>query len=119
MEAAQRWPQVRASYRLACVRGQVRFEDPLWLPHPEDETRWVVCVVTKWHWWDKSVLADVRTSVRALLRGVKARNVETLALPALGAGLGGLDFVVVRAMLEVEVGELADRVELYEPGANR
>lgn len=41
--------------------------------------------------------------------------VQSMALPALGSGLGGLPWAIVRGRIEVALGKVALHVQVYEP----
>jgi O-acetyl-ADP-ribose deacetylase (regulator of RNase III) len=50
------------------------------------------------------------------LRSFLASNaVQSIALPALGAGLGGLPWAAVREHIEAALGDLPVDVRVYEP----
>lgn len=53
--------------------------------------RWVLNVSAKRHWRSRSWLDDVRLGIVDLVRPARARAIGSLAIPALGCGLGGLD----------------------------
>ncbi len=47
---------------------------------------------------------------------IQERGIESIAIPALGSGLGGLDWRRVRPLLERELNGLDEiRVTVYEP----
>jgi len=105
------------AYVHACARGEVVpgrmfvFERvPLAGP------RSIVNFPTKRHWRDKSRLEDIEAGLAALKQEVVARAMRSIAVPALGAGLGGLDWPTVRLRIEAILGGLADvRVLVFEP----
>lgn len=79
--------------------------------------RWVVNFPTKRHWKERTRLGDVREGLDDLVRVIRELGIRSIAVPPLGCGLGGRDWVrevepLVRAALE----PLEDvRVLLYEP----
>jgi len=51
-----------------------------------------------------------------LVREVRERKIRSIAIPPLGAGLGGLQWTKVKAMIVAAFEDLPDvRVKLYEP----
>ncbi len=112
----QRFPANFAAYAQACKLGQVQtgrmfITEPGALAGP----RWVVNFPTKQHWRDPSRMAWVVDGLQDL-RGFLARNaVQSIALPALGAGLGGLPWAAVRGHIDATLGNLAVDVRVYEP----
>ena len=52
----------------------------------------------------------------ALVEDVRKRNIQSIAIPPLGCGLGGLRWADVRARIEAAFQDLPEvRVLLYEP----
>ncbi len=58
----------------------------------ENGERWFLLFPTKVHWKYKSPLKGIEEGMQWLLRNYKALGIPSLALPALGCGLGGLDW---------------------------
>ncbi|MDZ4187928.1 MAG: hypothetical protein U1D25_07470 [Hydrogenophaga sp.] len=57
-------------------------------------------------------VADGLQDLRSFL---VSNPVQSIVLPALGAGLGGLPWATVRGHIEVALGNLALHVQVYEP----
>lgn len=108
-----RYPGLDAFYRQACRAKDLRPGRPvLWRPDNGDQA--VLLFPTKRHWRDSSRREDVDDGLAWLAR----RSGEwdgKVALPALGCGLGGLDFVVLRQMVRYHFAALPMTVELYHP----
>ncbi len=78
--------------------------------------RYVINFPTKDHWRANSKLEDIESGLVALVEEVRSRNIRSIAIPPLGCGLGGLEWSVVRPMIEQAFAVLPDvRVLLYEP----
>lgn len=58
--------------------------------------RWVVNFPTKRHWRDPSRIEDIEAGLADLVRAIRDRGIGSIAVPALGAGLGGLDWDQVK-----------------------
>ncbi len=79
-------------------------------------TRFIVNFPTKRHWRDKSRIEDIETGLTDLVNVIRAKGIRSIAIPPLGAGLGGLDWNEVRPRIERALTELADvRVLLFDP----
>ncbi|HOU53597.1 MAG TPA: macro domain-containing protein [Myxococcota bacterium] len=111
------WPDNFRAYADACRRGEVQpgrmfvFETGR-LTNP----RYIMNFPTKRHWRGKSRLEDIEAGLRALKEEIRRRGIRSIAIPPLGAGLGGLDWGVVRSRIEQALGDLGDvRVIVFEP----
>jgi O-acetyl-ADP-ribose deacetylase (regulator of RNase III) len=81
--------------------------------------RWVVNFPTKQHWRQPSQLRWVCDGLVDLRRFITEHRVRTIAVPALGAGLGGLAWSDVRGAIESALAELDDvQITVYEPLAS-
>jgi O-acetyl-ADP-ribose deacetylase (regulator of RNase III) len=103
-EFAKRYPVACKAYTTRCQSedtaiepGCVHWEPPDVLPRqpaPYRAPLWIVFFTTKDHWRTPSTLAFVDRGLRHLCTDLRisALRVESIAVPALGAGLGGLDW---------------------------
>jgi len=80
------------------------------------QPRFIINFPTKRHYRGKSQLADISSGLTALIEVVKRLEIQSIAVPPLGCGLGGLDWDQVRPMIEAAFSELPDvQVLLFEP----
>ncbi len=114
-----RFPANYRAYASACQQDQVRTgtmfvtrQDVLIGP------RWIVNFPTKRDWRDPSQLAWIVSGLQDLRRFLLEEQVASVAIPALGAGNGGLDWPAVRAEIEVALGDLDVDVRVFEPLEN-
>jgi O-acetyl-ADP-ribose deacetylase (regulator of RNase III) len=78
--------------------------------------RFIVNFPTKRHWRGKSRIEDIETGLVALTAAIKERGIQSIAIPPLGSGLGGLEWSEVRPRIESALAALPDvRVRIYEP----
>jgi O-acetyl-ADP-ribose deacetylase (regulator of RNase III) len=78
--------------------------------------RYIINFPTKRHWKGKSRMEDIEIGLQALVEEVRSRDIQSIAIPPLGCGLGGLPWEDVRSMIESAFQPLHDvRVLLYEP----
>jgi O-acetyl-ADP-ribose deacetylase (regulator of RNase III) len=111
------FPQNYLAYKKACAREEVQpgqmfvFElQSLQIP------RFIVNFPTKRHWRDKSLVEDIDSGLQALRSMLIEKKIQSIALPPLGCGLGGLDWIHVRPRIVSALGSLeAVQVTLYEP----
>lgn len=117
LQFKQAFPQNYAAYRAACGRGEVQpgrmFVTETGLA---TGTQFLINFPTKRDWRQPSRLEDIETGLTALVAEVQARDIRSLALPALGCGLGGLDWNLVRPLILDAFAAFPDvRVLLYGP----
>lgn len=78
--------------------------------------KYIIDFPTKRHWRDDSRMEDIESGLADLVTQVRKLNIQSIAIPALGAGLGGLDWPEVNARIVKAFAELPDvRVLLFEP----
>ena len=78
--------------------------------------RYVINFPTKRHWRGKSKIEDIKEGLATLVREIQDRKIQSIAIPPLGCGLGGLDWAQVRTMIESVFANLPEtHVYLYEP----
>jgi O-acetyl-ADP-ribose deacetylase (regulator of RNase III) len=84
--------------------------------HAIDQSIYVFNVPTKRHWKDKSDLELIRFTLEELKNGVISRELSSIGLPALGCGLGGLKWDVVKSAIEEILGPVENiRIFVCEP----
>ena len=117
-EFANRIPGFADVFRRICAEGKVGV-GKVYITHFEYNPRpiTVIHLATKRHWRNPSVVADVRASLQSMVWALNRYPVSSVAVPALGCGLGGLSWAVVEPMMREELGKLNHgwTVELYLP----
>lgn len=118
LQFKKEFPENFAAYKTACDKGELHpgkmFVVDLQRLH---WPRYVINFPTKRHWKGKSRIEDIERGLAALIGEIRSRKIESIAIPPLGCGLGGLAWEVVRPMIERIFADLPDvRVLLYEPG---
>lgn len=104
-------------YAAACHAGEVRVGRMFVTETGEPAgPRWIVNFPTKQHWRQPSQLAWVAAGLADLHRFIRLNGVRSIAIPALGAGLGGLAWPDVRAAIEAALADLNEvQIDVYEP----
>lgn len=82
------------------------------LQHP----RFIINFPTKRHWKNKSRIEDIQAGLKALVEELRRLKIQSVAIPPLGCGLGGLNWNEVRPLIEQAFHDLPEmRVLVYEP----
>lgn len=70
---------------------------------------------TKTKWWLKSSYRYIEEGLQALVKVIEEQGIESIALPPLGCGNGGLKWEKVRALMEQYLKDVEAEVIIYEP----
>ena len=125
-EFKRRFPEMFKEYKDLCDDGLILPGEVCSLTVGDIPPRFVFNFPTKKHWRDPSQLSYIEAglvSLKNLTRYVSDRSirngeppVQSVAIPAVGCGLGGLDWAVVRPMIEAEFANVVDfQVWVFEP----
>lgn len=112
------YPQNFAVYATACAKQEIQpgrllvFQTGLPAnPH------YIINFPTKRHWRDKSILTDIEAGLNALAQAIPQYGIRSIAIPALGSGLGGLPWNDVKACIYAALTHLEGaQVLVYKPG---
>jgi len=83
-----------------------------------NQPRYIINLPTKMHWKDKSNLFDISVGLKRLVREIGMLEIQSIAVPALGCGCGGLSFdQSLQVMLDClsPVFETKREVYIYKP----
>lgn len=109
------FPENFASYERACKLGEVK-TGQMHIVQRLVSPRFIINFPTKRHWRQPSKLEYVRDGLRDLVAQVKRLNIESIAVPPLGCGNGGLEWSSVRPLVIEEFSAVPEvRVFLFEP----
>jgi O-acetyl-ADP-ribose deacetylase (regulator of RNase III) len=110
------YPANFKAYKAACNADLVQpgrmfvFETGKFTP------RLIINFPTKRHWKGKSRIEDIDSGLVALVQEIKARNIKSIAIPPLGAGLGGLNWDDVLPRIKAALQNIPDlHVMVFEP----
>jgi O-acetyl-ADP-ribose deacetylase (regulator of RNase III) len=110
------YPANFKAYKAACDAEQVQpgrmfvFETGKFTP------RFIINFPTKRHWKGKSRVEDIEAGLIALADEITSRGIKSVAIPPLGAGLGGLDWDDVLPRIKSALQDIPDvDVVVFEP----
>ncbi len=105
------------TYERACKRGEVK-PGQMYVYETENITypRYIINFPTKRHWRGKSRIEDIESGLEALVDEIQNRNIQSIAIPPLGSGLGGLKWQEVRMRIEQSLSRLSHvQIVVFEP----
>lgn len=77
---------------------------------------YIINFPTKTHWRNKSLMEYIDDGLKDLRKEIRNRDIRSIAIPALGCGLGGLSWNEVRPRVENALQGLEDvRIVVFEP----
>lgn len=78
--------------------------------------RFIINFPTKRHWLHNSRLTDIESGLKALIKTIALYNIASIAIPALGAGKGKLEWSRVKALIEQYLSDINNvAIRVYEP----
>ena len=109
-------PDNYSAYRSACRAGRVRIGEMFVVGlGPVSRPRWIVNFPTKRHWRERSRLGDIDSGLCDLQRVIADLDIPSIAMPALGCGLGGLGWANVEALIHERLRDCGAAVFVYCP----
>lgn len=110
----ERFPKMFDAYRLACDQGALTPGRLHEWTSPDGFAR-VINFPTKQHWRGQSRLEWVDSGLDALRELLLRRPATTVAIPALGCGLGGLAWREVEGLIRARLSDVPSRFILFPP----
>ena len=114
LEFKKRFPEMFADYVARCERKQVRLGEPYLYEDQASGVR-VVNFPTKDHWRSPSRLSDIERGLDYFVAHYKQWGIESVAMPPLGCGNGGLDWAEVGPLIYRKLHALPIKVNVYAP----
>ncbi len=111
------YPENSKAYKAACDRKELRPGKLLIVPlETEINPRYIVNFPTKDHWKYKSKREYIEQGLQTLITEIRRLDIQSIAIPPLGCGLGGLDWNEIKPLIEKAFAALSGvHVLLYEP----
>lgn len=111
------YPQMFKEYERACKNGEVQLgRMNVWATGAMDGPKYVINFPTKGHWRAPSRLVDIESGLDDLVDVVRKFRIESIAIPPLGCGNGGLDWDDVEPLILSAFADLPDvEVKIYPP----
>ncbi len=112
------FPENFERYADACKRGEVEPGKMFVFDTQRLRPRYIINFPTKRHWRGKSRIEDIENGLGSLVREIRARKIQSIAIPPLGSDLGGLKWEDVRPLIDSRLRSVDGvRVVVLEPGS--
>lgn len=117
LQFKRRYPENFKAYKRACDSGDVEVGRMFVTEtHELRGPRLIINFPTKKHWRADSRIEYIEAGLRDLVRVIEERRIQSIAIPPLGAGNGGLDWREVRPLVEGALAPIEGlRVEIFDP----
>lgn len=117
LQFKQAFPRNYELYQRACERGKVNPGRMFVVPTNRlDNPKFIINFPTKRHWKGKSRMEDIVAGLVDLLDVIRRENIQSIAIPPLGCGNGGLDWEEVKPKIIRALSELPDvKVLVFTP----
>lgn len=79
------------------------------------EKKIIINFPTKQHWRYPSKYDYIKSGLEELVRVIECYNIKSIAIPPLGCGNGGLNWVIVRRMITEALQNVEAEITVYEP----
>jgi O-acetyl-ADP-ribose deacetylase (regulator of RNase III) len=111
------YPENFRQYEKACKAGEVQPGRMFIYPTGNlFNPKYIINFPTKRHWKGRSKIEDIQSGLVALVQQVQQLGITSIAIPPLGCGNGGLNWAIVKPLIESAFSQLPDvSVALYEP----
>lgn len=118
LQFKNQYPKNYKIYKEACKKGELKVGEVLVVKDGDILCeKYIINFPTKEHWRSPSEISYIQEGLEALKESIKEYNIQSIAIPPLGCGNGGLDWTVVKPMIVDALGEIGVDIYVYEPNA--
>lgn len=117
LQFKQKFPHNYKVYKEACKNQTIAIGKLLLVDESDlEQKKYIINFPTKKHWRSPSQIEYIEEGLKDLVRIIKENTFESIAIPALGCGLGGLKWEEVKLLLEKYLKDV-EKVEItvFEP----
>lgn len=110
LEFKNRYPEMFKVYQKKCQEKNFDIGNLLlW----KKEDKWVLLFPTKKHWRSPSKIEYIERGLKKFVQSYEELGIESIAFPRLGCGNGGLDWNIVRPIMEKYLKNLPIKIYIY------
>jgi O-acetyl-ADP-ribose deacetylase (regulator of RNase III)/uncharacterized protein YwgA len=117
LQFKKKWPANFKAYAAACKAGQMRLGKMFIFDLGALATpRYIINFPTKGDWRSASKLQNIESGLVDLINKIQSLGIQSIAMPPLGCGNGGLDWNAVKPLIEQYFAPLENiTLRLFEP----
>ena len=117
LEFKKRFPLNFDKYRDACKQPEEKLKiGRIFITVFYDSPKYIINFTTKNHWRETSFISYINEGLKDLKRFLTIGMIKSIAIPALGCGLGELPWHMVKESIIYHLSDLEDiDIEVYEP----
>ena len=116
LQFKNKFPQNFKEYQLACTNKEVQLGKMF--VHQTGQLinpKYIINFPTKGHWKQNSKIEDISNGLDDLITIIEKYSIKSIAIPTIGSGLGGLDWKMVKKLIEEKLKNINCTVILFEP----
>lgn len=112
LEFKKRYPENFILYRKACEKREVNIGQ-IFITDEGFSPEYIFNFPTKRHWREPSQLSFIQMGLIDMVNHINDLKPESIAIPALGCTNGGLDWDIVRPIIECALESVKDQLDIY------
>ena len=114
LKARLRYPEIEVPYRSACTLGELKPGTCIAIPLANRQHKYAIMFPTKLEWKHQSRMTYIDTGLTSLAALLAQYEITSVAIPALGCGLGGLIWANVKqAIVAAMTPVVASGVQVF------
>ena len=117
LQFKEEFPKNFLTYKEACSSGDLTPGKLLITRelNSNGEEKIIINFPTKLHWRNPSKYEYITEGLKVLPTVISEHNIKSIAIPPLGCGNGGLDWNIVKEMIEYALKDVECEIYIYEP----
>lgn len=116
LQFKERYPMNYNLYKSACKRGEVKIGEMfITATNSMMDPKWIINFPTKQHWMHSSSYTYIEKGLNDLVKQIESLGIQSIAIPPLGTGQGGLQWDRVKLIIEEKLSHLKIDIKVFEP----
>jgi O-acetyl-ADP-ribose deacetylase (regulator of RNase III) len=120
LQFKEEFPANFVTYKTACSTGDL-VPGKLLVTREKNSTgeeKLIINFPTKLHWRNPSKYEYIKDGLTELVKAIQEYKIKSIAIPPLGCGNGGLNWNIVKQMIQDALANLDIEILVYEPNNN-